>query len=106
MKRALLLSIELEYPVVVDDSDPDWKYKAQVLAMEALRDDQSNIEPQDFNVGPLTHSPGPWTDDDLVYHDGKGDITLAEASKLPGGYGAKLEALAQAADKEGADAQR
>jgi hypothetical protein len=38
----------------------------------------------------VTHLPGGYDDlDDLVHHDGAGDMTVREAIALPGGYAHK-----------------
>lgn len=84
MKRSYIASVTLEYIIVVDADTSE--HNLQVLGHRTFRDDLTNVTPGEFKIGPMTHIPACLGFDDLVYHDGPGDITVEEASKLPGGY--------------------
>jgi hypothetical protein len=82
MKRAYIATQVLEYIVVANTPE-----EAKRLAVKAIKDDCVLTDADAFELGPLSHIPGIYDGlDDTVHHDGSGDLTVREATRLPGGY--------------------
>ncbi len=78
MERAYIAKVEIEYIVVAESEG-----EAKKIAAEAFTNDRCGAD--DFELGRFTHVPGIYLSmDDLV--EAKRDITVREASKMPGGY--------------------
>jgi hypothetical protein len=81
-KRAYIATAKVEIIVVADSEDA-----AKTVAANAMMDD-IRLDDGDFQLSPLSFVPGAYhnIEEDLIHHDGDGDITVAQALKLPGGY--------------------
>lgn len=79
-KRAYIAKVEIEIVVVAESEDT-----ARYLARRAFSEE--SVSEEEFDLEPLSYMPAPYTNDfDLVHHDGDGDLTIEQASKLPGGW--------------------
>ena len=75
MKRLYRVTVEFEFVAYADD-----EYEAEGFTREAARDfylDSTYAQATEM-TGPL---PVDWTEADCVYHDGEGDISVAEARR-------------------------
>jgi hypothetical protein len=88
-KRAYIATVELEYVVVVDDTE-EGRSRALSLALKDMEND--SFSPDDFELRPLTHIP-PMYDDpaEEVASDTKEPITISQAVKIRGGYAHDLK---------------
>ena len=77
MKRAYLARLELEMAVIAESED-----EAKQIARYNLRDECMNVSEFDFHVAQLREIPDGWDEKSLVYQEGRGDTTIAEAMKL------------------------
>lgn len=78
-KRAYIASVEIRIPVVAESPEV-----ARELAAKQFRDE--TCDASDFDLDPMHDIPCPYEPDDYVCYDGPGEMTAAEAIKLPGGY--------------------
>lgn len=77
-EKAYIAKVEIEYIIVAENEK-----EAKKLAAEALKND--NVYPEDFAIGRFSYVPAIYESmTDLV--EARREITVKEASEMPGGY--------------------
>lgn len=81
-KRAYVVTLELQYPVVASSED-----EARLLAFKSFDNDEDYVDPKHFEVSDLNAIPAGWDlASGVLCSDDDDELTVEEASKLPGGY--------------------